>query len=207
MEDGGVNIAQELLSGAWQGVGQSLLAPILTLIVLPVIYGLVGANKRERRERVAQALRLDVDLARGLADLSQTAQDNATRARLKAMHDEAVADFLTKAEEHYEMQRSIGERPYRDKLLLPNPTGFFGFVWSALAIFNSFVAVFLAIAFVILMLSPPEDRNVYNQAIGFTFLLVVFIGLTLLFRWAAFRSAKFGFKAPMSSQSQSAMTS
>ena len=74
-------------------LGQSVVAPLLSLVILPVIYRLVGANKRERREQEQQSIRLIMDLERGLGDLSAAAPTPAERERYGQMRQELLGEL------------------------------------------------------------------------------------------------------------------
>lgn len=182
---------QQIIDGVLEGIGGGLIAALFPLVVLPMIYALVGANKRERRDRAAEALRLDADIARGLADLSQSAADDAMKARLRAMHDVAMADFVQKAQAHFDLQKSVEAAPEKQYVLLPPPRGFFGLVWSFFAILWVFILTLLVVLVAIgVVVNPPPGDTLVSLVFGMALLLGIGVGLTMLFRRFAFMSAR-----------------
>lgn len=187
-----------LVSALWEALGASVLAPLFTVVVLPLLYGLVGFNKREQREKAAQALRLDAELARNLGDLARDATDPSDKARLTKMHAHALSDFMGKAQDHFETQADLAAKPEKQYVILPWPRGLFGWIWSFFAV--SWFAFFV-MALIAVVLSPPSmDAKTGAEAVGFligyAIVLGILLGIAMLFRWFAFMSARFGAPKP-----------
>lgn len=192
-----------------EAVTSSLLAPIISVIILPVLYGLVGYNKRERRERVAEDLRLDADLARGFAELAERARDPATQDRLRVMHERVLSDFMDKAQRHFQDEQEKKSRPDKKYVILPKPRGLFGGVWSVVAVISFMFAVMGLVTVFILPGQLPEEASEAREAaqVALAVGVSVWLAIGFLFRWLAFTSAKIAAardtRRPMQQQQQS----
>ena len=135
------------------------------------------------------------EMARGLADLSKTAEDPTTKAELKALHDSLVVDFLAKAQQHFEKQKKIEARP-SDNSSSYRRRAFFGMLWSALAILFAFFATTAVFGGLIAPFAAAGDDRIGVDwsALGPVFVAMIVVNgvAMLLFRWLAFMSARWG---------------
>lgn len=175
----------------WSVLGEVILAPLASLVILPLLSGIVGFNQRQQREKAAQELRLDADLARGLAELADKAKDDETRARLNRMHDSAFSDFMEKAQAHFEEQKELEKRPDKRYVILPKPRGFFGVLWSIGAVFWFMMSALFIAALATVQMDPADGTaEMVGQVIGMLIVVAFPIGVMMFFRWLAFLSAR-----------------
>lgn len=183
-------------------LSQGLLAPLLSLVVLPLLYRLVGASKRERREREQQSIRLMMDLERGLGDLEAAAASPAERSRYQGMRAQVLDELRERTELFFSKNAKFQPERRERYYLLPPPRGLFGYFWSALAILGA--ALFLMIAVAVFIAGwndiAAQKRETIVTILSVIVALGLFIAPVLLLRWFAFLSARIG--RPRQSQSQ-----
>lgn len=179
-------------------LSQGLLAPLLSLVVLPLLYRLVGVSKRERREREQQSLRLMMDLERGLGDLAAAAETPAEQARYRAMRGEVLGELRERTEKYFSTSAAGGatfqvnrrERYY----LLPPPRGIFGYLWSILTIL--FAALFLMVTAGVIVAAwndiAAQKNPILVTIVAFILVMGLFLSPVLLLRWFAFVSSRVG---------------
>lgn len=176
-----------------EAIGGGLIGPLISILVLPILYRIVGVTKRERREREEVEMRLNVDLARGLEDLSHAARDPDEQAYYDGLRRRVLADFRDQAQRHFDSRRELRERPELRYWLLPPPKGIFGVVWSAAAII-SLLFELMIIAGIILAIVNDKEGQTLGLSVAGVIIIAIFAAPLLLFRFLAFRSARIAAK-------------
>ena len=191
----------DLTSILAEALGSGLVAPLVSLVVLPIVYRLVGISKKERREREAQSLRMDMDLARGLHELAEMSPDGESRRAYLDMRAHVMADFLDKARRHFDQEQRLRRDPTSRYLLLPRPRGLFGVIWSIIVVTLTAIALMLivAVAASVTQATTTPSAAIFAVAI----IILAFAAPVLLFRWFAFVSARRGLPRAGQSQAQS----
>lgn len=177
-----------------------VIAPLVSLIVLPIIYRFVGITKRERREREQAALRMTMDLARGLKELAEATSDPRSRQEYQSMRNHVLADFFEKAKAHFDEERNLIEHPETRYWLLPRPRGLFGGIWAVLTVALSAIGLMLMVGVVIAIYQDTETEP-HIMIISAVILMILILAPVFLFRWFAFISARIG--QPTRGQAQS----
>ncbi|MEM9724414.1 MAG: hypothetical protein AAF909_02995 [Pseudomonadota bacterium] len=179
-------------------LSQGVLAPLLSLVVLPIAYRLVGSSKRERREREQQSIRLMMDLERGLGDLAKAANTDAERARFTEMRNDVLGELREKSETFFAGKRFKPEARER-YYLLPTPRGFFSWIWAVLTLIFTALSLMLSVAMVLAAAGQsfsPEQDTAYRIGfwIGIALLIFVVFIPAILLRWFTFISHRIGMR-------------
>ncbi|MEO1329029.1 MAG: hypothetical protein AAFW46_05145 [Pseudomonadota bacterium] len=182
----------------WELVQGHILQGVLAVVVLPVLNWLVGRSKRDQAEREEQEMRHQMDLSIGLAELAARAEDPDSRRELEEMRSRSHDAFLRRAREHIGAAGAPGGSGFakakREKRywIIPQPHGFFGWIWSILTVINLAFFVILVAALVAGLASGEmgQDDDLITTIVAMIFVVAIFALPTLLFRWFSFMSAR-----------------
>lgn len=181
-------------------VQEHLLQGLFAVVILPLLNWLVGRSKRDHVLREEQQLRHHMELSRGLHELAKLESEPEARAELETMRTRIHTEFLDKARLQLSHDRAVRRDAPRRYWIVPQPHGFFGWVWTILTVINLalFAVILVALAFALPELFDPnvsDSAEMAGQIIGLIIVVLIFAAPTLLFRWFSFISARMGSRA------------